>query len=464
MNTVIIVENPALFKRSLLSVLVAVGFGTFTLPDAGITVAGGLCFLRGIDIAQVDEDGLVEQGFHSCQVEAAELVPFGDDDEGVGALGGFVFVAAIGDGIAQDLAGFVHGRGVEGADCGALLQEASDDGEGWSFAHIVGVGFEGQAEEGDGLTLEPAEDVMDLLDHAFFLSLVGLDHGLDDGGGFAVVSGDTDQGFGILGEAGAAVAGTGMEEFGANPAVHAHGFCDGLNVGADGLADVGDLVDEGDLGGQEGVAGIFDQFGSFDVGKDEGCFDEIEGAVDLFHNLTGAVGLGADDDPVGAHKVADGAAFPEKFGVGDDVKGDFLGLVGRDDLPDAGAGADGDGGFVDDDFVVVDEGRDLPGHCFHMLQVGGAVLLGRCADGDKNHLGAVEFFGDVGGKAEPPSLDVTLDDVIQARFIDGYPAVFEGVDFVMVFIDANDGMAKVGKARGGNKADIACADNGNVHS
>jgi hypothetical protein len=34
-----------------------------------------------------------------------------------------------------------------------------------------------------------------------------------------------------------------------------------LDIGADLLAQVGDLVDEGDLHREEGVAGIFDQLG-----------------------------------------------------------------------------------------------------------------------------------------------------------------------------------------------------------
>ncbi|MEH2483662.1 hypothetical protein V1282_007019 [Nitrobacteraceae bacterium AZCC 2146] len=34
-----------------------------------------------------------------------------------------------------------------------------------------------------------------------------------------------------------------------------------LHVGTDLLHEVGDLVDEGDLGGEEGVGGVFDQLG-----------------------------------------------------------------------------------------------------------------------------------------------------------------------------------------------------------
>ena len=55
--------------------------------------------------------------------------------------------------------------------------------------------------------------------------------------------------------------GPGMQEFRADAVVEPDAARDFLHVGADLLAEVGDLVDEGDLGGEEGVGGVFDQFG-----------------------------------------------------------------------------------------------------------------------------------------------------------------------------------------------------------
>jgi len=43
-----------------------------------------------VDVAQVDDDRSLHQQLDTVEVQGPELVPFGQDDQGVGALGGFV--------------------------------------------------------------------------------------------------------------------------------------------------------------------------------------------------------------------------------------------------------------------------------------------------------------------------------------------------------------------------------------
>ena len=69
------------------------------------------------------------------------------------------------------------------------------------------------------------------------------------------------QGQRVLGEAGAAIARAGMQELLADAAVETHALGHLLHVGADALAQVGHLVDEGDLGREEGVGRVLDQLG-----------------------------------------------------------------------------------------------------------------------------------------------------------------------------------------------------------
>ena len=73
--------------------------------------------------------------------------------------------------------------------------------------------------------------------------------------------GDADQGPGVLGEARPPQPGPGPQELEADPLVVAHPEDDVADVGADRLAQVGDGVDEADLGGQEGVGGVLDRLG-----------------------------------------------------------------------------------------------------------------------------------------------------------------------------------------------------------
>jgi hypothetical protein len=52
-----------------------------------------------------------------------------------------------------------------------------------------------------------------------------------------------------------------MQELVADALVHADPLGHLLDVGAELFAEVGDLVDEGDLHGEEGVGGVLDQLG-----------------------------------------------------------------------------------------------------------------------------------------------------------------------------------------------------------
>ena len=84
------------------------------------------------------------------------------------------------------------------------------------------------------------------------------------------------------------------------------------------LAEIGDLVDEGDLGGEKRVGGVFDQFGGAPAGVHDRRLVEVERPVDFGHHLARALVVGADDDAVGVLEVLDRRAFAQKFRIGDD--------------------------------------------------------------------------------------------------------------------------------------------------
>ena len=102
--------------------------------------------------------------------------------------------------------------------------------------------------------------------HRALALIVDGDDGLDDAQRAFVILRRLDQRERVLGKAGAAEAGAGMQEFRADAVVEPDAARDVLDVGADLLAEIGDLVDEGDLGGEEGVGGIFDQLGGAPAG------------------------------------------------------------------------------------------------------------------------------------------------------------------------------------------------------
>ena len=106
-----------------------------------------------------------------------------------------------------------------------------------------------------------------------------------------------------------------MEEFGADPAVETDAAGDVLDLGADLLAQIGDFVDEGDLGRKKGVGRIFDQLGSAPRRDHQRRLVEIERPIDFAHDLGGAVVLRADHDPVRMLEILDRCALAEEFRV-----------------------------------------------------------------------------------------------------------------------------------------------------
>ena len=126
-----------------------------------------------------------------------------------------------------------------------------------------------------------AEVMLELADHAPLLQVVDLDHGGEQLEVVAGVAGELLERLHVLGEAGAAVADAGLQEVRPDALVEAHAVGDRAHVGADLLADVGDLVDEGDLGGQEGVGGVLDHLRGGHAGAHDRRVDAAVERLDL---------------------------------------------------------------------------------------------------------------------------------------------------------------------------------------
>ncbi len=88
----------------------------------------------------------------------------------------------------------------------------------------------------------------------------------------------------ILRKARAAIAGSRMQELGADPAIEADAARHVLNIRPDLFAQIGHLVDEGNLHRKKRVGSIFDQFGGASRGKKKRRLVEVERTVDLRHD------------------------------------------------------------------------------------------------------------------------------------------------------------------------------------
>src|SRR6056297_1036421 len=138
-----------------------------------------------VDVAQVKEVGGFEQLLDPLQVEVAELVPLGEDEHGIGPVHGLVLVGGKGHvvfHVLQAPGGLFHGLGVVGPEMGAGGGQVADNSDGRALAHIVGVGFEGQPQNGQGFSAQVAgsgagggEGAAHFIGHEVLLLFVALD-------------------------------------------------------------------------------------------------------------------------------------------------------------------------------------------------------------------------------------------------------------------------------------------------
>ncbi len=200
------------------------------------------------------------------------------------------------------------------------------------------------------------------------------------------------EGSGVFWKTGTAVAGTGAQKLPADSFVKAHAPGDRINIHACGFAKVGDLVDEGDLRGQKGIGGIFNQLGRFRICPDKrGPICEQSG-VYLFHHLLCPGAVGSHDHPVRPEKITDGFALPEKFRVAHHIKGDFPGEISLNNLPHLFCRAHGNGRFINNHRVVFKIRGNLLCNLEDLTQIGRAVPEGRGAYGNKDDFGPGSVF------------------------------------------------------------------------
>ena len=113
----------------------------------------------------------------------------------------------------------------------------------------------------------------------------------------------------ILGKARAAKSGPRVQEFRPNSLVEPNALRDFLHVRAEFFAQIGDFIDEGNLGGEEGIGRLLDELGGPAAGVKDRSLVQVERAVNFSQNSFRAFVVGPDDDSIGVLEIMDRGTF-----------------------------------------------------------------------------------------------------------------------------------------------------------
>lgn len=408
------------------------------------------------DVPSVENEGRLGHGsIDLLIVIGLELVPLGQDGQGVRTVAGLVRVGARGDGILEaggvvlvDATGVVHldphilalDLGVKDVNLGPLLEQIADNEHRWSLADVTGVLLEGISEDGHLLAGGGVEHLgHHLLREALLLVVVHEDDLVPVGGALveAVGFAEVDEVEDVLLEAGTAETDGGLEEAAADAIVLADGAADLGHVGTGGLAEGRDGVDGRHALGEEGVGDELGQLGGPKVGGQD-VFPVDPVGVDADELLGGGQALGSllptDEDTVGLHEVVNGGTLGEELRVGQDLELESL-LVDLEDAADGLGGTDGDGRLLHHNLVGGGNLGNLTSAELAVFDVRGtagsdALGLGRGVDGDENDVGIVNLGVNV-GREKQVATAALLNDLGQTGLIDGQIVAVPGIDLLL---------------------------------
>src|SRR5450755_1936502 len=157
--------------------------GAGAATDAAIDEALVLDLRTLIDVTSVDQHRAAHRAADHLHIQRLELVPFSYDDQGIRLLRDLVWTLAERHHIhmyaiaRQCLAPGLARHRIVYADRRALGRDPADNVDRGSFAHIIGVGLEGEAEDADCAVAQRAEDICYLGDDQAALIVVDVHNG-----------------------------------------------------------------------------------------------------------------------------------------------------------------------------------------------------------------------------------------------------------------------------------------------
>ena len=188
--------------------------------------------------------------------------------------------------------------------------------------------------------------------------------------------------------------------------------------------------------------------------------------VQLSHDLRGALVAAADHDAVRAHEIVDRRAFLEELRVGNHAERQLHAAVLQfffDHGTNPFCGAHRHRRLVHHHAVAAHVPADAAGGAEHVAQIRRAILVGRRAHGDHLHGAVRDAFLYIGGEAQSTCSGVVSDQLLQSRLVDRNAAGVERRDFLLVEVETDHFVAKIGKTGARYQPHVSAADDGDLH-
>src|SRR5882757_8702594 len=269
------------------------------------------------------------------------------------------------------------------------------------------------------------------------------------------------QGVDIFREATAAVTDAGKKETLADTFVTSDAASYHVNIRSQLFTKQGHFVHKGDLGSQEGVGGIFGEFGGAFIHENNRVALTDKGAVQLSHYFSCPVGGSADHYPVGLHKIIYSYSFAKEFGIGNDIEFPFV-IFCNGGMHFFG-GTYRDGALINNDLIVFQDLSQAIRYPQYVFEVGGAVFSGRGREGQEYDLGVFDALFEIGSEPEAFFLQVAEEELFQARLINGDLPVGELLHFTGIYIHAYYIISSLGKTSAGDQTYITRTYYSNFH-
>ena len=265
----------------------------------------------------------------------------------------------------------------------------------------------------------------------------------------------------VLREAGSPVSNTGIEKGAPDSFVTADAPTDHIDVRPRPLAEPGDTVHKADPGREHRVGGVLGDFGRGDVHDQDLVPAHDEGRVEITHHIRRVLAVHTQHHPVGFHEVVDRGSLLQELRVRAHVHR-MIGL-GLDGIPNLRRRPNRNRALGDHDPLAVHRSADRPRGLDHVLEVGGAVFVRGSPNRDEDHSGGPHGLWNIGRETQAAGPEVTCDQHVEARLVDGNTTPLEERDLIRIDIGTDHFIASLGKASAGHETDVSGSYDCYVH-